>query len=54
MKRQIPLLVTKFLADAKNSNLVIESGPSTEIDRMGADLFKLDPALASKLADVMK
>ena len=54
MKRQFPLLVTKFLADAKKSNPVIESVPSTEIDRIGADLIKLDPALGCKLADVMK
>jgi tripartite-type tricarboxylate transporter receptor subunit TctC len=44
----------EFLADAKKANLVIEAVPSSEIDRVVADLFKLEPAVASKLADVMK
>jgi tripartite-type tricarboxylate transporter receptor subunit TctC len=44
----------EFLADAKKANLVIEAVPSSEIDRIVADLFKLEPAVASKLADVMK
>lgn len=45
---------TEFLADAKKANLVIEAVPSSEIDRIVADLFKLEPAVAAKLADVMK
>jgi tripartite-type tricarboxylate transporter receptor subunit TctC len=44
----------EFLADAKKANLVIEAVPSSEIDRIVADLFRLEPAVASKLADVMK
>jgi tripartite-type tricarboxylate transporter receptor subunit TctC len=43
-----------FLADAKKANLVIEAVPSSEIDRVVADLFKLEPALSAKLAEVMK
>ena len=48
------LIDPEFLADAKKANLVIEAVPSSEIDRIVADLFKLEPAVASKLADVMK
>jgi tripartite-type tricarboxylate transporter receptor subunit TctC len=45
---------SEFLADAKKANLVIEAVASSEIDRIVGDLFKLEPAIAAKLAEVMK
>ena len=44
----------RILADAKKANLVIEAVASSEIDRIVGDLFKLEPAIAAKLAEVMK
>src|SRR4029453_13606424 len=43
----------EFLADAKKSNLVIDSVPGNELEKIALEMFKLDPAMTSKLNEVL-
>ena len=44
----------EFLADAKKSNLVIDGVSGSEIERIVAELFKLEPSVATKLNEILK
>jgi tripartite-type tricarboxylate transporter receptor subunit TctC len=44
----------EFLADAKKSNLVIDSVPGNELEKIALEIFKLDPAMTSKLNEILK
>jgi tripartite-type tricarboxylate transporter receptor subunit TctC len=44
---------SEFLADAKKSRLNVEPIPVNEIEKEISSLFKLDPALISKLKDIL-
>jgi hypothetical protein len=44
----------EFLADAKKSNLFIDPVAGSEIERIVHDLFKLQPAVTSKLTEILK
>jgi hypothetical protein len=43
-----------FLADAKKSNLNIDPVPGDELEKIVANLFRLEPALALKLNDILR
>jgi tripartite-type tricarboxylate transporter receptor subunit TctC len=43
-----------FLADAKKSNLVIDSASGNELEKIALEMFKLDPATTSKLNEILK
>jgi len=44
----------EFLADAKKSNLVIDAVAGNELEKIAMEMFKLDPAMASKLNEILK
>jgi hypothetical protein len=44
----------EFLADAKKSNLVIDAVAGSELEKIAMEMFKLDPAMASKLNEILK
>jgi tripartite-type tricarboxylate transporter receptor subunit TctC len=44
----------EFLADAKKSNLVIDPVAGSELEKIAMEMFKLDPAMTSKLNDILK
>ena len=44
----------EFLADAKKSNLVIDSVTGNELEKIALEMFKLDPAMISKLNEILK
>ena len=44
----------EFLADAKKSNLVIDSVSGNELEKIALEMFKLDPATTSKLNEILK
>ena len=44
----------EFLADAKKSNLFIDGVSGSEIERITLELFKLEPAMISKLNEILK
>jgi tripartite-type tricarboxylate transporter receptor subunit TctC len=43
-----------FLADAKKSNLVIDSVSGNELEKIALEMFKLDPTTTSKLNEILK
>ena len=43
----------EFLADAKKANLDIQPITGAEMERLVADIFKLDPTVTAKLKSIL-
>jgi tripartite-type tricarboxylate transporter receptor subunit TctC len=44
----------EFLADAKKSQMDIDPVPGEEVEKTVARFFKLDPAVVTKLREILK